>query len=263
MNWDFSEKVAVITGGGNGIGKAVALALSRLGCEVAVLDKDIHAAEGTCALVESAGGEMLPWQCDVADEINVENTVAQVSDKFGAIDFLFNNAGINRRKVLNEWTAKDWNDLISVNFVGSFCVARTVGRLMVANRRGSIVNMAALSGAVVGLGRGAAIYAGTKGAVAGMSRNFAAEWAPYGVRVNCIAPGWIDTEMNAPLLNHSTASQKVIERIPLGRWGAVDDIVGPVLFLASSYSDYITGQLLIIDGGASAIIRLTNDEVIR
>jgi 2-dehydro-3-deoxy-D-gluconate 5-dehydrogenase len=263
MSWDFSQSVAIITGAGNGIGRAVSHALYRLGAKVAVVDKDLQAAEETCAVLDSHGGAMQAWRCDVADETEVQRTIASVGTSFGAIDFLFNNAGVNRRKSLDEWTAEDWDDLISVNFVGSFCVARAVGRLMVANRRGSIVNMAALSGAVVGLGRGAGIYAGTKGAVAGMSRTLAAEWAPYGVRVNCIAPGWIETEMNTPLLNHPTASQRVVERIPLGRWGVPEDVVGPVLFLASSHSNYITGQLLVIDGGASAIIRLTNDDIIR
>jgi len=126
-----------------------------------------------------------------------------------------------------------------------------------ARRSGAIVNMSALGGGVVGLGRGTEIYTGTKGAIVGMTRDLAAEFAPYGIRVNCVAPGWIDTAMNAPLMNQPTAPQKVLDRIPLGRWGEVEDVVGPVLFLASDAARYITGHVLPIDGGAAAIIRIT------
>jgi NAD(P)-dependent dehydrogenase (short-subunit alcohol dehydrogenase family) len=263
MSWNLAGKKVIITGGGNGIGRAVAHALFNLGSQVAVLDKDIDAARDTCALSSPNGGTLTPWRCDVSSEDEIQSTIEAVLKEFSSIDFLFNNAGINRRKALKDWTSQDWNELISVNFVGAFCVARTVGLHMVERRSGSIVNMSALGGGVIGLGRGTEIYAGTKGAVAAMSRDLAAEWAPFGVRVNCIAPGWIETDMNAALLNHSSASQKVIERVPLGRWGLPGDIVGPVLFLASDHSAYITGHLLPIDGGASSIIRLTSDEVIR
>jgi NAD(P)-dependent dehydrogenase (short-subunit alcohol dehydrogenase family) len=134
---------------------------------------------------------------------------------------------------------------------------------MVGRRSGAIVNMAALGGAMIGLGRGTEIYCGTKGAVAAMSRDLAAEFAPHNVRVNCVAPGWIETDMNAPLLQHPTAPQRVVERVPLARWGTVDDVVGPVLFLASDAARYITGHLLPIDGGANNIIRLTTESIIR
>jgi NAD(P)-dependent dehydrogenase (short-subunit alcohol dehydrogenase family) len=262
MDWNFTGKTAVVTGGGDGIGRAVAQALALSGANVAVLDKNPQAARTTCTAV-SSNGALKWWRCDVALEDEVRATVNEVVAEFSAIDILFNNAGVNRRKALNEWTAEDWNEVISVNFIGSFCVARAVGQHMVERRRGSIINMSALGGGVIGLGRGTEIYAGTKGAVAGMSRDLAAEWARFGVRVNCVAPGWIETEMNAPLLRHATAAQKVIERVPLGRWGKPGDVVGPVLFLASDFASYITGQLLTIDGGASSIIRITNDEVIR
>lgn len=115
--------------------------------------------------------------------------------------------------------------------------------------------MSALGGGIIGLGRGTEIYPATKGAVAAMSRDLAAEWAPFGVRVNCVAPGWIDTAMNEALLNHPVAAQRVIDRVPLARWGTPDDVVGPVLFLASEHSRFITGHLLPINGGASNIIR--------
>lgn len=263
MNWSFGGKTAIVTGAGNGIGRAAALAFAQFGAKVAVLDKDIDAACRTCESHSRDGSAMKAWRCDVSSENDIQTTIESVLKEFSQVDILFNNAGINRRIALRDWTAADWNEVIGVNFVGSFCVARAVGEHMVKRRRGAIINMSALGGGVIGIGRGTEIYTGTKGAVAAMSRDLAAEWAPFGVRVNCVAPGWIQTDMNAPLLKHATASQRVTERVPLGRWGMPEDVVGPVLFLASDFASYITGHLLPIDGGAAAIIRLTSDEVIR
>lgn len=263
MLWNFEGKSVVITGGGRGIGRAASLGFAEHGAQVAVLDLDEAAAQETAALIRQSGASALAWRCDVSRETEVRRTVADVLGEFTKIDVLFNNAGVNRRLPLAEWTEADWSAVIGVNFIGAFCMARAIGLNMIERRSGSIVNMAALGGAVVGLGRGTEIYAGTKGAVAAMSRDLAAEFAPYGVRVNCVAPGWIDTEMNAPLLRHPAAAERVVERVPLGRWGTVEDVVGPVLFLASDAATYITGHLLPIDGGANNIIRLTSEKVIR
>lgn len=153
-------------GGGNGIGRAVAQAFARAGANVAVLDNNLPAAQATCAAI-SDGGALKCWQCDVASEDQVNSAIGKVLSEFSAIDILFNNAGVNRRKKLSEWTAEDWNAVISVNFIGSFCVARAVGQHMIQRRRGSIVNMSALGGGIVGLGRGTEIYTGTKGGSGG------------------------------------------------------------------------------------------------
>jgi NAD(P)-dependent dehydrogenase (short-subunit alcohol dehydrogenase family) len=261
--FDFQDKIALITGAGRGIGQAAALAFAEHGASVALLDIDEQLVEQTCEHIRGAGGTAHAWQCDVSDEKQVLETVDAVIERFGRIDVLFNNAGINRRIPLMDWTDDDYNAVIGTNLIGALLVARAVGRHMIDRRSGSIVNMSALGGGVIGLGRGTAVYCATKGAVAAMTRDLAAEWAPHGVRVNAVAPGWIKTEMNAPLLKHETAAERVVDRVPLGRWGEPDDVVGPVLFLASDTARYVTGHLLPIDGGAAAIIKLTSDEVIR
>ena len=263
MLWDFSQKTAVITGGGRGLGRAAAIAFAEHGARVAIVEIDESLATQACQSIREGGGSAESFQCDVSNEEQVECTIGEIVNRFSSIDILFNNAGINRRLPLMDWSGDDWNDVIAVNFIGTFLVARAVGRHMIQRRSGSIVNMSAGGGGLFGLGRGTAIYCGTKGGVSAMTRDLAAEWARHGVRVNCVAPGWIKTEMNAPLLNNQTARQRVVDRVPLARWGEPEDVVGPVLFLASDAARYVTGHMIPIDGGASAIVKLTDDEVIR
>jgi NAD(P)-dependent dehydrogenase (short-subunit alcohol dehydrogenase family) len=184
-----------------------------------------------------------------------------ISD-FESIDILVNNAGITKRIALFDWQPADWEEVIRINQIGTFLMAREVGRHMVARRSGSIVNVSALGGGLVGLGRGNAIYCSTKGAVAALTRDLAAEWAAHGVRVNAIAPGWFRTEMNRPLLENQSVLDRILDRVPLKRLGEPEDVVGPVIFLASDASSMITGHILPVDGGVANIVKISDEPVI-
>ncbi len=259
--FDLTGKIALVTGAARGLGRAIAQGLSRQGAAVAVIDRDQAGAEEVARSIGEAGRHASAFACDVGEEEEVRAVVAAVESGLGPIDALVNNAGITRRIALFDWTAADWDQVIRINQVGTFLMAREVGGRMVARRRGSIVNMSALGGGIVGLGRGNAIYCATKGAVAAMTRDLAAEWARHGVRVNCVAPGWFRTEMTAPLQANEHLLGRILDRVPLGRLGEPEDVVGPVLFLASDASSMITGHILPIDGGASSIVRLSDDPV--
>lgn len=257
--FDLSGRVAVVTGAARGLGHAIARGLAEHGASLAVVDRDADAAEQAAAALRADGHEASSFACDVSDEAQVRRTVAAALASFQRIDILVNNAGITKRIPLDDWTAADWQEVIGINQVGTFLVARAVGRHMVARRAGSIVNVSALGGGLVGLGRGNAIYCGTKGAVAAITRDLAAEWAPSGVRVNAVAPGWFRTDMNAPLLANEALLNRILDRVPLARLGEPADVVGPVVFLASDASAFLTGHLLPVDGGVASIVRLTAD----
>jgi NAD(P)-dependent dehydrogenase (short-subunit alcohol dehydrogenase family) len=257
--FDLSGRVALVTGAARGLGRAIALGLARHGADVAVADREAGGAEETAGAVRTLGRQAGAFVCDVSREEEVRRLVADVLARFGRVDVLVNNAGITKRIALFDWQQADWEEVIRINQVGTFLVAREVGRHMVAQKRGSIVNVSALGGGIVGVGRGNAIYCGTKGAVVGMTRDLAAEWAQHGVRVNCIAPGWFRTEMNAPLLKNPGLVQRILDRVPLGRLGEPEDVVGPVVFLASDASAMLTGHVLPVDGGVASVVSVSNE----
>lgn len=255
--FDLTGRVAVVTGAARGLGRAIALGLAEHGATLALFDRDGDAVAELAASMIADGRVAAAFACDVADECAVCRAVDDVIARFGRIDILVNNAGITKRIAFFDWKAEDWQEVIAVNQVGSFLVARAVGRHMIDRKAGSIINVSALGGGVVGLGRGNAIYCATKGAIAALTRDLAAEWAACGVRVNAIAPGWFRTEMNDPLLKNEPLRRRILDRVPLGRLGEPEDVAGAVVFLASDAARMITGHILPIDGGASGIISIS------
>jgi NAD(P)-dependent dehydrogenase (short-subunit alcohol dehydrogenase family) len=258
--FDLEGRAAIVTGAAQGLGLAIAEALAAHGARVAMLDLRADAvAEQAQRIAAEGGREILGLACDTRDLTQVETCVERVHDAFGSIDILVNNAGIHRRGTPVDYLPADLNDLLAVNLVGCYQMAGAVGRKMLQARRGSIVNVSALGGGLVGLGRGGSMYAVTKGGIVALTRDLAAEWGPYGIRVNAVAPGWIRTPMTQPLQNDARRSAAVLGRVPLRRWGEAEEVAGVVLFLASDAASYVTGCTIPIDGGAANVIALDGE----
>lgn len=254
--FDLSGKVAIVTGAAQGLGEAIARALADHGARLALFDINAATLAATAASIAVGGRDVYTRLCDVQDDSQVKQSVAQVLEHFGRLDILVNSAGIHRRHTPFDFPRADINAVLGVNLIGTFQMARAAAQPMIAQRSGSIINLSALGGGLVGLGRGGSIYGASKGAIVALTRDLAAEWAKYAVRVNAIAPGWMRTPMSAALQRNEVQSRKVMERVPMGRWGTPDEIAGPAVFLASDAARFITAVTIPVDGGAANVIQL-------
>ena len=245
-NFLLEDQVAIVTGGGSGIGRAVALTFAAAGAKVVVIDAHEKAASRVADEIGPAGQAVV---VDVRDADAVERAFADISLRYGHIDVLFNNAGINRRYPSLEFPLDDWNAVVAVNMTGMFLCARAAVRHM--RRGGRIVNTASILGLSGGWYPNIA-YQATKGAVVNMTRSWAIEWAPLQIRVNAVAPGLVRTPFIAALTEQPELVAKFEQLTPLGRLAEVEDMTGPVLFLASPASAMVTGHILAVDGGLLA-----------
>jgi len=239
---DLTGKTAFVTGSTRGIGHAIARALNAAGAKVAVIGRDRARAEAVAAeLGERATGVA----CDVAQGDQVEAAMAAAERALGPIDILVNNAGLTRDNILLRLTDADWNAVLDANLKGAFHTTRAVIKGMMKRRAGRIVNITS----IVGLtgNKGQANYAASKAGLIGFTKSVAKEYASRGVLANCVAPGFIDTDMTAALPDEARAT--LLQDIALGRLGRPEDVAGAVLFLASDLAGYITGQVLVVDGG--------------
>jgi short-subunit dehydrogenase len=241
-------QTAVVTGGGKGIGRGVALGLARSGAAVHILDRDLAAAEETAGLLKGEGHQAQAHHVDVADEASIDAAMAVIAAG-GRLDVLVNNAGLAIRKPSVDLSVADWDAVLKVNLTGVFLCARSAARHMIANKRGAIVNLASIMGLSGGGLYPNISYQATKGAVVNLTRALAVEWAPFGVRVNAVAPTWVRTDFIKPLTDNPDLLARMNAMTPLGRIAEIDEIVGGIVYLASPAAAMVTGHTLAIDGG--------------
>lgn len=246
-------RTGIVTGGGRGLGEYMARALSDAGANVVVCSRKLEACEEVAAQIEADGGRARAIACDVADPDAVEQVVARTVREFGAVDIVVNNSGTTWGAPPEEMPVEKFDAVMAVNVRGTFLMSQAAGRRMIERARGgSIINLssvAAFKGGRPG-GLQASGYGASKGAIVSLTRDLAGSWAHHGIRVNAIAPGWFPTRMSSGFLE--AAGDRILETIPLGRYGEPADIQGAVLFLASPASAYVTGQTLLVDGGQTA-----------
>jgi 2-dehydro-3-deoxy-D-gluconate 5-dehydrogenase len=245
VSFDLAGKVALVTGANTGIGQAIAVALAEAGADVAVAGRSAPAE--TIAAIHRSGRKAADIRADLSTVEPVSGLIMQTLAVFGRLDILVNNAGIIRRNDLLEFTEDEWDSVIDTNLKTLFFLSQAAARHMAARGSGKIINIASLLSFQGGVR--VPSYAAAKSGVAGVTKAMANELAPRGVQVNAIAPGYIATNNTAALQADETRNRQIMERIPAGRWGRPEDIAGAAVFLASAASDYVTGQVLAVDGG--------------
>ena len=250
--FELSGKVALVTGAYRGLGFAIAQGLARAGASVVLNGRRIEAVEPAARALIAQSLKASTAIFDVTDRDAVRAAVTAIESEHGRIDVLVNNAGIQRRGALADFSQQDWDDIIATNLTAPFVVSQAVLPGMIARKSGKIVHIASLMSE---LARPSVVpYTAAKGGVRQLTRGMAVELAPHNIQVNAIAPGYFATEMNRALIDNAEFNAWVCKRTPAGRWGQPDELAGIAVFLASSASNYMTGQLLIVDGGMSVAL---------
>jgi 3-oxoacyl-[acyl-carrier protein] reductase len=239
---DLNGKIAFVTGGTRGIGFAIADMLAASGARVAISGRDAGRARGAASRLK---GEAMGVACDVSDEAQVEAAIAEIESGLGGVDILVNNAGVTRDNILLRLDGAAWDEVLDTNLKGAFHTTRAVIKGMMKRRSGRVINISS----IVGLtgNKGQANYAASKAGLIGFTKAVAREYASRGITVNCVAPGYIETDMTNAL--PEDARKALLDSIALGRLGQPEDIAGAVLYLASDLAAYVTGQVLVVDGG--------------
>ncbi len=246
----FDGQVAIVTGAARGIGAAIARKLASEGARVGVFDLNLDGAATVVQEIRAAGGEGLALACDVANAEQVVESIKKVADQFGKLDILVNNAGVIRDNLLYKMTEDDWNTVIDIHLKGTFLCSREAQKYMVPQKYGRIINLSSTSA----LGnRGQVNYSAAKAGIQGMTRTMAIELGPYGITVNAIAPGFIQTEMTRATaermgISFETMIEEFVKRNPIKRAGTPEDIANVAAFLASREAEYVTGQILYVAG---------------
>ncbi len=242
---DLKDKVVIVTGGARGIGREIALAFASYQARVCICDLNQEDLQQCAQEIRQAGGESLWIVANVVVDKDVQTVVDKVIDKWGRVDILVNNAGITRDNLLVRMKEEDWDTVLAVNLKGVFLMTRAVAKIMMKQRAGKIINIASVVGVMGNVGQ--ANYSASKGGVIAFTKTVAKELASRGINVNAVAPGFIRTKMTEVLSEE--VKKRLMENIPLKRLGEPRDVANACLFLASSLSDYITGQTILVDGG--------------
>ena len=249
--FDLSGRVAVVTGGGRGIGRAIATGLASQGATVVVCGRAQPALDDTLLALRGQGLKAMALRMDVTSEDEVARARAWLMDEYGGIDILVNNAGIDPHYAsMEKTTAQQWNEIIEVNLTGVFRCCRLLGETMILRKRGAIINISSIAGHI-GLKRQVP-YGASKGGVEQLTKSLAHDWAEHGIRVNAIAYGFVETDLTAEMVGHEHIAPRLLSRIPLGRFGQTSEVAGAAVFLASDAASYITGHSLLVDGGWTA-----------
>jgi gluconate 5-dehydrogenase len=249
--FDLSGKVAIVTGGAGGLGHPIALELAKNGADVVVTSRNLSHLEPIAKEIQALGKKSMAIAADVTDANSVSAMVDSVVQNFSHIDILVNVAGINYRADAEVADPQEWEKAIHFNVFGTFLCCQAVGRIMIKQKSGKIINMSSVRGRHAPPIGGSA-YATSKGGVDSLTRTLSVEWAKYNINVNAVAPALVITELTKEFLSKPEISKMMTAQIPLARLGTPEDIVGPIILLASKQSDYMTGQIIYIDGGLSA-----------
>jgi NAD(P)-dependent dehydrogenase (short-subunit alcohol dehydrogenase family) len=249
--FDLSGRVAIVTGGSIGLGRQMAQGLAEMGANVVLCARKKERCETTAEELRSLGVKSLALGCDVKDPASVNDVVDATVAEFGRIDVLINNAGTSWGAPVEEMRLEHWNKVIETNLTGTFLFSQAAGKVMVGQRKGKIINIASVAGIHGAPPEFQAIgYHASKGGVIAFTKDLACKWGVHNIQVNAIAPGWFPTNMSQVVIERN--KDYFLKRIPLHRFGGDDDLKGAAVYLASSASDYVTGNVLVVDGGQTA-----------
>ena len=249
--FDLTGKVAIVTGGAGGLGRPISIGLAKAGADVVVDDLEKANAQAVVDEIKALGRKGLAVSYDVTSATAMREMVDQVKKEFGTIDILMNTAGINCRFSAEEMPAEEYEKVVRFNTLGTFLPCQAVGKAMIEQKKGKIINMGSVRGWVAP-GIGGTAYATSKGGVHQLTRTLAVEWAKHGINVNGIAPALVMTDMTRDFLSKPEIYSKMTAEIPMARLGVPEDLLGAIILLASDASDFITGQIIYVDGGLYA-----------
>ena len=250
--FDLTGKVAIVTGGGRGIGLKMAEGLAEMGANIVLCSRKVENCLKAAQDLARLGVKTLATACDVKSSAQIQSVVDRTLEEFGRLDILINNSGVSWGSTVEDYPLEGWEKVMDTNMTGAFLFSQIAGRVMIRQKSGNIINIASVMG-VIGItdAADAIAYSASKGALIAFTKDLAAKWAKYNIRVNAIAPGWFPTDMTDWVLGHH--GQELLNFIPMGRYGDPEELKGAVVYLASEASRYVTGIVLPVDGGQLAI----------